>query len=69
MFTHVMNLTMNAAIFRFGPPGAAPRPAKPRKVRATPRASQVQAGNSGGSGVPATVRIYADAFNTAVYGG
>ncbi len=69
MFTHVMNLTMNAAIFRAGSPQVAPRRAVPSRVRTAPRKPGAPAGNERGSGVPATVRIYADAFKTAVYGG
>jgi hypothetical protein len=69
MFTHVMNLTMNAAIFRPGPVGAVPRRTVPSRVRAAPRRAQERPRSGGEKGVPATLRIYADAFKTAVYGG
>lgn len=70
MFTHVMNLTMNNAIFRSGQSGSAPRSAPearpvaaPRgKRRVTPAAAPEKRG-------PATLQILASAFNTAVHGG
>ncbi|HSS64969.1 MAG TPA: hypothetical protein VLS27_11085 [Gammaproteobacteria bacterium] len=69
MFTHVMNLTMNAAIFRAGAPSGMPEPAATKKTKAARRRSEPAARKWDGSRVPATVRIYADAFKTAVYGG
>lgn len=69
MFTHVMNLTMNAAIFRDALPHAEPKRAAPVTAKQTRRRSKSAARNAGRSRVPATVQIYADAFKTAVYGG
>ena len=69
MFTHVMNLAMNAAIFRAGAPRGMPEPAATERAKATRRRSVSAARKKDGSRIPAAVRIYADAFKTAVYGG
>lgn len=69
MFTHVMNLTMNAAIFREGSPPREPTLAAPKKVKAARRSKEPAVGNVDASRAPATLKIYADAFKTAVYGG
>lgn len=69
MFTHVMNLTMNAAIFREGSPGREPMRATPKKPKAVAQRARRAVQNSAGNKAPATFQIYADAFKTAVYGG
>lgn len=69
MFIDVMNLTMNAAIFRAGPPQGEPKRAAPARARQTRQRSESVARKAGESRLPAAVRIYADAFKTAVYGG
>ncbi len=68
MFTHVMNLTMNAAIFREGSPGHEPMRATPKKPRATAQRAQEAVQKFAVSRAPAAFQIYADAFKTAVYG-
>ncbi len=69
MFTHVMNLTMNAAIFRSGPPSGEPKRAESKTAGTTRRRSEVVARKAGRSRLNPTFQIYADAFKTAVYGG
>lgn len=69
MFTHVMNLMMDAAIFRAGTTGGEPERARPKKAKAARRLSGSAAEHAGGNRAPATYQIYAAAFKTAVYGG
>jgi len=69
MFMHVMNLTMNAAIYRELSPGREPMRATPKKAKAAAQRARLAVQNSAASRAPATFQIYADAFKTAVYGG
>ncbi len=71
MFTHVMNLTMNNAMFRSGQSFGAPRAAPEKRPVAAPRRKRTLASAAAApvKRGPATLQILASAFNTAVHGG